>query len=174
MLHAAYDRLSRSEQQRVDQLLTNYYQHDLKDERIKRVMDLYKKSSPDDLPNEMHSIFGTEVTHLPEELETYYRQYFTSRQAVVGFSQQYQAAFTKRQDQIAAYDAQLAQLEAQIKANQVSLNQQSAHLKADRQRVASSGDQEQVDAYNQRVATYNALLKQTNQMYEGRPDCRET
>ncbi|MCA9331272.1 hypothetical protein KC957_04415, partial [Candidatus Saccharibacteria bacterium] len=142
MLHAAYDRLSRSDRQRIDGLLVDYYQHDLKDERIKRVMDLYKRSAPDDLPNEMHSIFGTEVGDLPEELEDYYRTYFTSRQTVVGFSRQYQAAFTKRQDQIEAYDARLTQLEAQIKVNQTSLNQQAASLQADRARVASSGDQE--------------------------------
>lgn len=166
MLHAAYDRLSRSERQHIDQLLVDYYQHDLKDERIKRVMALYKQSAPNDLPNEMHSIFGTEIGDLPQELETYYQRYFTNRQTIVSFSESYQAAFTKRQDQIEAYDAQLTKLEAQIKANQTSLNQRAAGLRADRASVESSGDQEQVDSYNQRVAAYNALLQQTNQLVD--------
>lgn len=162
MLHAAYDRLSRSERTKIDSLLVDYYEHDLKDARIKRVMELYKQTAPNDLPNEMHSIFGTEVSDLPEELETYYRQYFTDRQVVVNFSQQYQAVFTKRQDQVASYDTRLTELEKQIRANQTLLDQQAASLRADRSTAEASQDQEQIDAYNQRVAAYNTLLKQTN------------
>lgn len=166
MLHAAYDRLSRSERQRVDGLLNDYYVNQLKDERILRTIELYKKTEPNDLTNEMHSIFGTEIASLPTELEAYYSQYFAKRSAVTDFAAQYQQAFTRRQQQIDDYDAQLAILEQQIKANQAELTRQAEWLGANRTQVQASSDQETIDAYNQRVATYNQLLAQTNQLVD--------
>lgn len=166
MLHAAYDRLSRGDRQEVDAMLQNYYNNDLKDERILRTIELYKKTEPNDLVNEMHSIFGTEVANLPPELESYYTRYFTNRSVVTGFAAQYQQAFTRRQQQIDDYDNQLKQLEAQIKANEAELNRQASALQADRVRVESSRDQEVIDAYNQQVVAYNTLLNQTNQLID--------
>ncbi len=162
MLHMAYDRLSSDERARVDTLLLDYYHNQLKDERILKVIESYKTSEPNALTNEMHSIFGTEVANLPAELETYYQQYFTKRANVVAFAAQYQQAFTRREDTIAAYDAQLATLEAQITANQAALSQQAETLRVDRPRVEASNDQETIDGYNQRVTAYNALINKTN------------
>lgn len=166
MLHAAYDRLSRSERTRVDTMLTDYYKNQLKDERILRTIELYKKSEPADLVNEMHSIFGTEITNLPADLQKYYSQYFSDRSQVTHFAAQYQQAFTRRQQQIDNYDAQLTQLELQIKSNQSELTRQTDALQRDRSRVEDSHDQETVDAYNQRVAAYNDLLNQTNKLVD--------
>ena len=166
MLHAAYDKLSTKERERIDTLLMNYYRTQLTDERIKDVIALYKKNTPDALPNEMHSIFGTEIKDLPTELEEHYRQYFADRSAVVAYAEHYQAAFSSRQDKIAAYDAQLTSLSDQINSNQASLDQQASALRSDRAAVERSRDQEQVDSYNQRVAAYNALLSQTNSLVD--------
>lgn len=166
MLHAAYDRLSRSERQRVDAMLMDYYANQLKDERVLRTMELYKKSEPNDLANEMHSIFGTEIADLPAPLQEYYSQYFTDRSRVTNFASQYQNAFTSRQQTIDDYDAQLTQLEQQIKQNQAELSRQAAALARDRGQVEASRDQETVDAYNQRVVAYNALLNQTNRLVD--------
>jgi len=166
MLHAAYDRLSRSEKQQIDQLLMDYYQNDLDDERLLRVMDLYKQSASSDLANEMHSIFGTEVAELPVELEAHYQQYFANRQKVAQFAAQYQQAFTSRQQLITDYDMQLVALEREIAQNQQALNQQAAQLQADRPQVEASNDAEVIDSYNQRVAAYNALLVQTNALVD--------
>jgi hypothetical protein len=162
MLHAAYDRLSISERRRIDSLLIDYYQTELKDERLLRVMELYKESAPDDLPNEMHSIFGTEISSLPEELEQHYRRYFDNRQVVASFAADYQSAFTSRQKQVDQYDAELSRIEKQIAQNTVELDRQAVALTSERRAVEASGDQEAVDAYNQRVAAYNSLLSQTN------------
>lgn len=166
MLHAAYDKLGSTDRKRVDALLSDYYRTQLKDDRIKQVIDLYRKKTPEELPNEMHSIFGTEISELPGELEDYYRQYFTDRSVVVAYAQKYQSAFTSRQDRIAAYDAQLASLASQIDSNEAVLDQQASALRADRNSVEQSQSQEQVDNYNQRVASYNALLTQTNSLVE--------
>ncbi|TXG77399.1 hypothetical protein E6P97_01700 [Patescibacteria group bacterium] len=166
MLHAAYDRLSSRERRHIDALLTNYYEHDLKDERIRSVMRTYTKTEPHDLANEMHSIFGTEIAELPPELEKHYAQYFTDRSVVVQFAHQYQAAFSRRQDNIAAYDTQLSAMESRIKENEGQLDILAAALRNDRQRVESSGSQAEVNAYNQRVADYNALLQETNTLVQ--------
>lgn len=166
MLHAAYDRLSRSERQRIDDMMMAYYLNELRDERILRVMELYKNAGTDHLTNEMHSIFGTEIAELPEEMEQYYKQYFTNRSRVAGFAAQYQQAFTSRQRQITEYDNQLARLEEQIKQNEAMLSQQAAQLNADRPVVEASNDQEMIDAYNQQVAAHNTLLAQANALVD--------
>ena len=79
MLHAAYDRLSSSDRANVDQMLQQFYDNGLTDSRVRSTIEAYKQTEPNDLVNEMHSIFGTEVANLPAGLETYYQRYFTNR-----------------------------------------------------------------------------------------------
>lgn len=171
MLHAAYRRLSSSERKRVDAMLTDYYEHSLTDERIKGTIEAYKTSEPNDVVNEMHSIFGTEVPNLPAPLEAYYRQYFTDRSKVTAYTASYQGEFTSRQTQVTAYDAQLQTLGKQIDANEAQLNQQKASLDQQNARLQSLRSSGQFAAYNSGVAaynraadTYNALLGQTKDM----------
>jgi len=165
MLHAAYDRLSKKERSDVDALLMDYYQTGLTDQRIKDTIEAYKKSEPNDVVNEMHSIFGTEVAELPQALEDYYTQYFTDRHVVTDRTAKYQNEFTSRQKQVADYDAQLAALktqidddERQLTAQKAALEAQSAQLNA--QRTAGNIDQYNaaVASYNRAVNTYNTLL----------------
>jgi hypothetical protein len=155
MLHAAYRRLSGNERTRINTLLSDFYEHDLQDQRVKDTIEAYKKSEPNDLVNEMHSVFGTEVASLPAELETYYRQYFVDRSKVVGFAAAYQAEFTSRETQVAQYDAQLAQLKPQITAGQAELERQSASLEKQGQQLDQYRSSGQVDAYNRAVPGYN-------------------
>ncbi len=168
MLHAAYRRLSSAERKQVDGWLTDYYEHQLTDQRIKDIIAAYKVSEPNDVVNEMHSIFGTEIANLPAPLETYYKRYFTDRSKVTGYAAQYQAEFTSRQDQIAAYDAQLKGLKVQIDANEALLKQQRTALdkqSAQMQTARSHGDiatyNSMVGSYNAAVNTYNALIQTT-------------
>lgn len=168
MLHAGYARLSSTERGRIDQLLENYYKNDLKDERVKSTIDAYRTSEPTELNNEMHSIFGTEVGTLPPELETYYRQYFTDRAAVVAMTDHYQSEFTTRRDQANAYDAELATLKPIIEANQTeikrqytALTTQSARMETLKSSGRTSDYNALVDSYNASVGSYNALLART-------------
>ena len=167
MLHAAYARLSTSERRHVDMMLDDYYTHTLQDQRIKDTIALYEKSEPTELNNEMHSIFGTELTALPAPLETYYQQYFTNRSAVAGYTARYQAEFTSRQDQVTSYDAQLKALKTAIDAEQSSLSSQRATLMVQLSSLSAPGDRDdpnsyniQVSRYNQAVVAYNRLLAQ--------------
>lgn len=167
MLHAAYDRLSSSERQRVNSLLENYYNNNVKDQRVRDVIAAYQKSEPNDVVNEMHSIFGTELAALPPELETYYSQYFSNRQKVVAYAAQYQGAFTSRRNLIAQYDAQLSALKKTIDANKSQLTIMANDLNSRRlqldaiQRTNVDAYNAQVDAFNAQVAAYNALRSQT-------------
>lgn len=173
MLHAAYRRLSTGEQTKVDNMLTDYYKHDLTDQRIKDIIESYKKSEPNDVVNEMHSIFGTEVADLPAELETYYKQYFADRSKVAGYATRYQSEFTTRRAQVAAYDTQLKEMKSQIEANQASLMQQKAALDAQARKMESykangqtAAYNSEVPSYNRSVDTYNALRDTTKSLID--------
>jgi len=166
MLHAAYDRLSPAERQKVDGLLMDYYQHDLHDQRLLATIGAYKKSEPKDVANEMHSIFGTEVANLPPQLETYYKRYFANRAQVAAYAAQYQEVFTSRDNvlkrqklQLDDLQAQFDALQADLKTKQSAINTMKAQLNSDR----SSGD---VVAYNAGVPAYNNLINQYNQQVE--------
>ncbi len=162
MLHAAYDRLDEKEKQQVDAMLEKFYRTQLNDERIKTTINSYKKTEPTQLVNEMHSIFGTEVMVLPAELENYYRQYFTDRSKIVGFAQNYQNEFTKRQNQINAYDAQLKDLKAKIDKAGTSLELQLADLQASKFKIDNLRNTAQFDAYNAAVPSYNIKVVSYN------------
>lgn len=161
MLHGAYDRLDRKERARVDAMLQNFYAQ-LQDERLKTIFEAYQKSEPNDIPNEMHSILGTEVANLSPELESYYQQYFTNRQKVVALANQYQSAFSSRKAAIASYDAQLESLKAQIELAQAGLENQSQAINSQRQQMNSLRSSGNIDAYNQMVDSFNARVQSYN------------
>lgn len=164
MLHAAYDRLSSKDRKYVDGLLQDYYQNDLHDQRILDTIDAYKQSEPNDIVNEMHSVFGTEIADLPAPLEQYYRRYFANRSVVVNLAIAYENEFTSRQAAIAAYDAQLVSLKAQIDSSEAELQTQKAQLEtmsAQLDAYRSSGD---VSAYNSGVAQYNSAVARYNKL----------
>jgi len=173
MLHAAYDRLSKNERRRVDNMLTSYYDNGLTDQRIKDTVDAYKVSEPNDVVNEMHSIFGTEVADLPDELEQYYARYFTDRSKVTGYTAKYQGEFTSRRTQIAEYDAQLQTLKAQFTTSQTELKDRKAALDSQSGKMnslKSSGQiaayNAEVNSYNRAVSTYNTLLNTTKNLIQ--------
>ncbi len=173
MLHAAYERLSSSERARVDAMLQDYADNGLKDERIRGVLKGYETSEPGQQHNEMHSIFGTEVTQLPSELESYYARYFIDRGRVAGYAAKYQAAFTSRQSTVRNYDDQLAKLGSQIKQNTATLEQQDRQIGNRRQELESYRASGSIEAYNAGVepfngliARYNSLLGETRQLID--------
>lgn len=167
MLHAAYDRLSSSEKERVDTMLKNYYAG-VTDQRIRDTIAAYEISEPHDVINEMHSIFATEMTDLTPEMDAYYAQYFKDRKAVTAFAANYQQEFSSRQEQIKAYDERLTSLKDTIDKNTETLARQEAEttsLQRQMERDRASGNIESYNArvpvYNARVDAYNALIRST-------------
>lgn len=166
MLHAAYRRLSASERTKVNAMLEDFYAHGLHDDRIKTTIDAYRSSEPHDIDNEMHSIFGSEVPDLPPALEAYYRQYFTNRMAVTDYTAAYQAEFTGRQAQVAAYDATLKGLKQQIDSDKATQQQQQTNLDQLKTNLKTDQAQGDIAAYNADARSYNQLAGSYNQLID--------
>jgi len=162
MLHQAYDRLSSSERQHIDDLLQDYYKTKLQDQTVKDQIEGYKKSEPDAVVNEMHSLFGTEIKDLPTELQDYYTRYFADRSKVVALYANYQAAFTERQKQIDDYDAQLKAKKPQIAAAQSALEAQYSQLEQQKAQMDAYKQAGDISTFNAMVKPYNALVDSYN------------
>ena len=170
MLHAAYERLSSKEKTKVDKLIQQTYKS-LTDERILKTIKSYQDKDPESVPSEMHSIFGTEVRNLPKELEDYYKKYFNNREAIVALSEKYEQEFTRREDLVKQYDAQLENLRSTIESNRISIDQQIEQIKQDKAAMDQLLSQKNYNAYNLRVDGYNqkvnsveSLIAQTNSL----------
>lgn len=182
MLHAAYDRLSANDRQHVNAMLTDYFNNKLTDDTVKKTIEGYKKTEPDDLVNEMHSIFATQIDQLPSDLSEYYTRYFTSRKQVTNYYGTYEQAFSSRQQQITQFDSQLNSLKTQVDQLELTVKSQQAGLQTQREsldREKANGNREaynsSVDSYNNSVNVYNAnvvrlrgLIEQYNQLVERR------
>ena len=162
MLHAQYERLGNDERQSVDRALVTFYDSGAAGERIKKTIDLYRQTEPNDVVNEMHSIFGTEIASLPADLENYYKRYFADRTKVVSFSARYEAEFTSRSEQIAEMDRQLTELKDQIESRENSLTSQLAELEAESAKLDFYRGTSDTEAFNSLVPGYNAKVKTYN------------
>ena len=162
VLHAAYDRLNESDKAQINRQLLDYYHNDLHDQRILSTIDAYKKSEPNDVVNEMHSIFGTEIASLPPGLEQYYQRYFTNRQQVAAFAAQYQSAFTSRQAALSQLESQLDALKQQIESIDADLKSQKADIESRQAQLESERTSGNIAAYNAGVAAYNSSLDAYN------------
>lgn len=165
MLHAAYERLSGPEKRRVNGLLNDALRQ-IKNDRILETVDLYRKQDASSVDNELHSILGTEVRELPEALEQHYARYFSDRAKVVGFSEQYERAFTERRDKIAAYDAELASLKAQIDETQANLEKMLENLTSQRAALEAYRSSGNIDAYNAGVPAFNRQVSRYNALID--------
>ena len=121
MLHAAYDRLSDDERQRIDKLVKAEVDR-IADPRLADLVKVYNKTEPGELLNEMHSIVGTEVGDISPDLEQYYSRYFSDRAKVVNLSEGYEKVFSDLKSQQDDLSAQLDKLNAEIKRRSQALN----------------------------------------------------
>ncbi len=173
-LHAAYDRLSPSDKQHVNNLIDQAYAK-VTDQRIKDTIEDYRKNGAD-TNNELHSILGTEVRDLSPELEQYYTRYFTNRLKIVEYSEKYEQAFTERKQKVEEDDKKLASLKQQIDSGEAELDTLEQQLKNDRARLDAQlaskdyagynagvpGFNARVQAYNAKVASIRSLIDQFN------------
>lgn len=160
MLHAAYDRLSSNEKRRVNDLTAAAYAK-VTDKRIRNVIEDYQSSGAD-VPNELHSILGTEVRNLPQELEDYYARYFSDRGKIVSFSEQYEQEFTQRQQKVTEYDKQLAELKKSIDDLNSSLPNKAKEINDEYARLLSLKNSGKISAYNAGVGPYNTSVNNYN------------
>lgn len=129
MLHAAWVRLSVSEQTRLSELLEAEYQAQA-DDALKEKMDYYARTEPGEKYNELHSIIATEFVTVSDELESYFAHYFTDRQQVVALHKTYQAVFDKLEAQADALYTELSTMAKQIEAMRANYTSESTALNA--------------------------------------------
>jgi len=182
MLHAAYKKLSSDERKRVNKLVDQAFAATT-DQRLRDLVDEYRRSEPGQRHNELHSLLATEVAELPRPLERYYRRYFRNRQEVVATFSAYEAVFDGLQSQgeqlraeIDGLEAQLDPLRGQVDAANAEANSLGGEISALRAqgRIAESnqlvGPQNAavnraralVDEFNGLVAEHNAKVDQLN------------
>lgn len=147
MLHAAYDRLSPTEQQQVNAELERFYST-ITDAKLKERLAVYAKLDAGDQLNELHSIVATERATLSPWLERYYARYFNDRQVVVAANARFNQTFDGLRAQIDALDAD-------IKATKARMNAQLA-----RGQVVAYNSQ--VPAINAKITSYNSKVDQYN------------
>lgn len=167
MLHAVWERMSSSEQQRVGSLLRAAYGK-LADPDLKERMDYYARTEPGEFENELHSIIGTEVPTVGSELEQYYAQYFTDRQKILELHAKYDTVFKSFYARSEALYAELNALAKSVESRTTQYNTDIAQLSAD------------IDAFNARAnnggftsaAQFNseraALVARSNQLESDR------
>jgi hypothetical protein len=162
VLHAVYARLSPKARTTLDNELQDYYKHDLRDPRVLAEVQIYQKTEPADVFDEMSCTFGTEVASLPAPLEAYYKQFFTNRQIIVAYEQRYQGKLTTLQTTVTTDDQQLTALKQQTDDQQATLNNQLNQINSDRSRIDSLLAAGQTSAYNAAIPVYNGEIDTYN------------
>lgn len=163
-LHAAWVRMTDGEREKVGALLEAEYAKLGSNTDLTQRMDYYKRTEPGQLKNELHSILGTEVSKLSPELETHYRQFFTDRQKIVGFHDNYAALFTRLKVQSEALYAELTSLGASIDSRSVKYDTDVRQLSADITSFNTRADNGGFSSRNQFNAERDALLARSNQL----------
>lgn len=144
LLHAAYDRLGKRDQARINASLQTAYAK-ITDEDLRERMASYARTEPGEENNELHSILGTEFGGLSADLEGHYRTYFDDRSVIVAAQQAYQNVFTSRRQQLERELGVIRSLKLQL----TTLNRRMEGLKA-----------------SNSIAAYNALVPQQNQLVD--------
>jgi len=155
MLHAAYDRLSKQERKDIDQKITQFYET-RQLERLRKNIALYEKQDPGIVPNELHSIIGTEVRDLPDDIERYYARYFIDRSKVVSLAEEYENEFSSRDEKIKTLDARLEELYIEIEILRDELTTRNTQLTVER--GALEAIRSDIPRYNSAVDAYNAKV----------------
>ena len=168
LLHAAWDRMSSAERERLAALLEAEAAKLESDTAFTARMEIYARTEPGQRLNELHSILGTEVAELSPTLEAHYAEYFTDRAALVALHVTSITVFNELEAATAALVAEMDALQESMKADLETYNAGYDRLNADindfNQR-ADAGDfdsQEQFDAERaallQRQAELDALF----------------
>lgn len=144
LLHAAWSRMSGSEQRALTADLLEVYE-DLSQDHAELAtrMSVYEHLDESEFANELHSVLATEVADLPPWLEEHYARWFRDRAAVVEDFEDYHSVFTELQERADGLSTELDGIREEVE-----------------QRNADYEDA--VDAFNDEVETFN----QRNEDYE--------
>lgn len=151
MLHAAYEELSFSDKDQIDQELELELPQ-IEDKKLAQELKGYRTTEPGQKDNELHSILGTEYFNIGSDLESYYKQYFNNRQEVVADAQKFSNAFTSLENQLSSLQSQIRQMRRQM-----ALDLRTGDIGGYNNLVPQINSL--ISEYNQTVKQYNSLSR---------------
>ncbi|WP_231600165.1 MULTISPECIES: hypothetical protein [unclassified Salinibacterium] len=158
MLHAAWDRLSTAEQDRLTTLLEAAAESMKDDPEFATTLEFYAKTEPGERSNELHSIIGTEFADVGPELEAHYAEYFTDRATVVALHEKSNAVFTEQLEASAKLVDQLDALRASIDDDYATYNSGYDELNNDIDSFNSRADEGDFNTLDQFNSERNDLI----------------
>jgi hypothetical protein len=161
MLHAAYADFGRSQREELNQKLVAELGR-ITDAKVLELVEEYRRSSPESLENELHSILGTQVANLSPELEAHYRRYFSNRQQVVADYKAYEQVFDNIRDQHQRLVAEIDQLKSQIERAGQQAESLSEQIEELRRQGRVEESNQLVSAQNAAVSRYRSLVNEHN------------
>lgn len=111
LLHAVWERLPDSEKNQLTAKITEVYNDEQYNSLLSEDLENYSESERID---ELHSRIGTEVTNLPEELESHYAKYFKDQDKVVMYYNEYIAPFRELSEKIEDLTSRIDTLDQEI------------------------------------------------------------
>ena len=144
MLHAAWDRFTAVEKERLGVLLEEGFAALPDDHPLHERIASYEANDPTSRIPELYALMGTEIAELPQELEVHYATYFADRRTVVALADEVYAIF-------ASFDSELQSLADDLEARSDVIDALKAQYELDAAVLGAD-----ISVYNDRVARYNA------------------
>lgn len=141
MLHAAWDRMSAADHDRLSVLVEAAYKTQSGNRELVDRMKLYAKTEPLERTNELWAILGTETPTLGPALEKEYATYFVNRAAVTALHAESRKAINELNARIIALQKKITALDKVTTAHSKKLRSQVHVLNTD------------IDAFNARATT---------------------
>jgi hypothetical protein len=168
MLHAAYDRLTNAERDKVNRLVEKEYETLKDNPALAERMAFYARTEPGERDNELHSLIGTEVASISPQLEAHYKRYFNDRGRVVVLHAKYEKIFNDLQARSKTLSDQLTELGTDIEAGtsryNTSVNQLNQDIEIFNER-AQSGEFDSEAAF---TSAREELLDRARQLERAR------
>jgi hypothetical protein len=158
MLHAAYEKLSQSERDRLTPRLEKAIKY-VEDQRLLKVLKDYKQRDFALYANELHSHLGTELKKLGDPvLEQHYRQYFSDRPYLTAFAERSGAPLKQLDEKADGLKPEIDQLEVDLKQEKQELDQAETRLKASANNLTNL----EAQLNDTRIAAETALARGQN------------
>lgn len=125
LLHAAWVRMNRREQENVTKMLEDFAQEN--EDWVNGELEFYNE---DEKMEELYTRVATKVREVPDELEEHYRKYFANRLKIVEFYENYQAPFNELRQKCLDLKEKTDTLSAEISEERSEYERNFADLKS--------------------------------------------
>ncbi len=196
MLHAVYERMSDDEKRKINKLVEAEFAKLEANPEFSERMAFYARTEPGERDNELHSIIGTEVAPVSDELEAHYEKYF-DRSTILALYADYKSEFTRLTNRADSLKAELDKLKKQIDSSKAryhtditaldrdisQFNERAkngsftsqAQFATEREALVRRANQVKaqreavnalVDRYNKLRKEHNSIITQSNELYQ--------